>query len=271
LALIGIFDSGFGGLTILKDIRNLMPQYDYIYLGDNARAPYGTRSFETIYAYTLQCVNYLWENNCELIILACNTASARALRAIQQHDLPMRQDNKRVLGIIRPTVEIINNYTNTNTIGILATNGTVKSNSYKIEINKFHPHIKVYQQSCPMWVPLVENNEFNTQGAAFFVRKDVRNLLQQNKEIDAIILGCTHYPLLLPLIQETISENIQLITQGQIVADSLFNYLSRHPTLEKVFTKNKSIQFLTTDNEENFNDKASIFYGENILAQQIHL
>lgn len=248
-----------------------LPQYDYLYLGDNARAPYGSRSFETVYEYTLQCVNALFAQGCELIILACNTASAKALRNIQQKDLPLIDSHKRVLGVIRPTTEIIGNYTNTNQIGIFATSGTVNSQSYVIEIEKFFPNIKVYQEACPMWVPLIENGELNTDGADYYVQKHISQLFSQSQAIDAIILGCTHYPLLKTLIEKHTPENVKIITQGEIVAKGLKNYLERHPEMENLISKNKTKRFLTTDSAKLFDINASKFIEESITSEHISL
>lgn len=263
---IGIFDSGYGGLSVFKEIQQLLPQYDYIYLGDNARVPYGTRSFETVYNYTKQCVFKLFDLGCNLVILACNTASAKALRTIQQHDLP---PGKKVLGVIRPTTEIVHNFTKTNKIGILATTGTVKSESYKIEIHKFNPEIEVFQHDCPFWVPLVENNEINTEGAHYFVEKDLRELLQQSNQIDTIVLACTHYPLLLPVIQKYTPSNIKIISQGPIVANSLKEYLDRHREIETICSQNGQLAFYTTDDPRDFENKAKIFFGQPIAASHI--
>lgn len=268
---IGVFDSGYGGLTVLKEIVKQLPQYDYLYLGDNARAPYGTRSFETVYEYTLECVKKLFELDCELVLLACNTASAKALRTIQQKDLPILAPNKRVLGVIRPTTEIVGNYTKTNVVGVLGTSGTITSNSYPIEIEKFYPQLKVVQEACPMWVPLVENNEFESEGADYFIQKNLNSLLEKGKDIDTIILGCTHYPLLINKIKKYIPEGIKLISQGEIVATSLIDYLNRHSEIEQQLSKGKSIQYLTTDSSENFDKAASIFVGEKIHSKHIDL
>lgn len=268
---IGVFDSGYGGLTVLKEIVKELPQYDYIYLGDNARAPYGTRTFETVYEYTLECVKHLFSMGCELVILACNTASAKALRTIQQKDLPLIAPHKRVLGVIRPTTELVGNYSKTGHVGVLGTSGTITSNSYPIEIEKFSPNIKVYQEACPMWVPLVENNEYNSDGANFFIKKNLNNLLSKNKQIDTIILGCTHYPLLLKKIKQYVPENVSILLQGEIVAKSLKEYLSRHPEIEQVCSKNKKIEFYTTDYPENFDASASIFWGNSIQSKHIAL
>jgi len=256
---IGVFDSGFGGLTILKDLLIHLPEYDYIYLGDNARAPYGSRSFETVYQYTLQAVKKLFSLGAYLVILACNTASAKALRTIQQKDLPKLDPNRRVLGVIRPSVEIIDSYTRTGKVGIFATPGTINSRSYDLEIKKIYPDIQVYQQSCPMWVPLVENDEHLGEGADYFVKKYIKNLLNQNKDIDTIILACTHYPLLLPKINKFLPSQIRLISQGPIVAQSLKEYLTRHPEIKSKLFKTKKRIFLTTDIPEEFDKKASKF------------
>ncbi|WP_294182617.1 glutamate racemase [uncultured Sphingobacterium sp.] len=263
---IGIFDSGYGGLTVFKEIQHLLPQYDYIYLGDNARVPYGTRSCETVYNYTKQCVFKLFDLGCNLIILACNTASAKALRTIQQNDLP---PGKNVLGVIRPTTEMVHNFTKTNKIGILATTGTVNSESYKIEIHKFNPEIEVFQHDCPFWVPLVENNEMNTKGAHYFVEKDIRELLQQSAQIDTIVLACTHYPLLLPVIEKYVPNHIQIISQGPIVAASLKDYLNRHKEIEILCSQDEQLTFYTTDDPHDFESKATIFFGKSIVASHI--
>lgn len=268
---IGVFDSGYGGLTILKEIAKQLPQYDYLYLGDNARAPYGTRSFETVYQYTLECVNHLFEKGCHLVILACNTASAKALRNIQQIDLPSIDPKRRVLGVIRPTTEIVGSYTKTNHVGVLGTTGTVVSNSYPLEIHKFFPDITVYQEACPMWVPLVENNEFNNEGSNYFIQKNVQSLLKQSEKIDTIILGCTHYPLLINKIKQYIPQHIQLITQGEIVANGLSDYLIRHPEIEKQCTKNGTIDFYTTETPENFSAQAGKFFGKEIAAKHLSI
>lgn len=266
---IGIFDSGYGGLTVLKEIVKAMPEYDYIYLGDNARAPYGTRSFETVYEYTLQCVKKLFEMNCPLIVLACNTASAKALRTIQQKDLLTIAPDKRVLGVIRPTTEIVGNYTKSKHIGVLGTTGTVSSGSYPIEINKFFPEITVHQEACPMWVSLVENNEHQSEGADYFVKQHIDNLLNKNKNIDTIILGCTHYPLLIDKIKQHLPDHISLLSQGEIVANSLKDYLLRHPEIESAITKNKTVEFYTTDSTENFDKAATLFLGKAVQSKHI--
>lgn len=267
-----------GGLTVLKEIIKLLPQYHYIYLGDNARAPYGTRSFETVHEYTWECIQKLSRLDCHLIILACNTASAKALRNIQQVDLPRVSSTKRVLGVIRPVTEIVGKYTKTNKVGVLGTNGTVNSNSYKIEIAKFYPDVEVFQHACPMWVPLVENNEINSEGADYFIRKDIDKLFAKEKDIDTIILGCTHYPLLINTIKKYIPKNVQLLSQGEIVAHSLADYLNRHPDIDSLCNKSQSIEFFTTDmptpgtdEVENFNKIGSSFFGREIKAKYIEL
>ena len=268
---IGIFDSGYGGLTVLKEIVKRLPEYDYIYLGDNARAPYGTRSFETVYEYTLECVQKLFSMNCELIILACNTASAKALRTIQQKDLPRIAPEKRILGVIRPTTEIVGKHTKTGHIGVLGTTGTIASNSYPIEIKKFYPQLKVHQEACPMWVSLVENNEIESEGADFFIQKNIKSLLNQDKQIDTIILGCTHYPLLTNKIKKYLPHNITLLSQGEIVAESLADYLKRHETMEKKCSKGGTIEFFTTDSPENFDSAASVFFEKKVNSKHLNL
>ncbi len=268
---IGVFDSGYGGLTILKEIVKELPEYDYLYLGDNARAPYGTRSFETVYQYTLECVNHLFAKGCHLVILACNTASAKALRNIQQKDLPNIDPNRRVLGVIRPTTEIIGNISRTKHVGVLGTTGTVVSNSYPIEIEKFFPEIEVFQEACPMWVPLIENNEFNNEGSNYFIQKNVQSLLKQSPDIDTIILGCTHYPLLINKLKQYIPQHIQLVAQGEIVAKGLKDYLVRHPEMEAKCTKNGTLEFYTTEIPENFNSQAGKFFGKEVSAKHLEL
>ena len=256
---IGVFDSGYGGLSILDKIQKVLPEYDYIYLGDNARTPYGTRSFEIVYEFTLQAVKKLFELGCPLVILACNTASAKALRTIQQHDLPKLDPTRRVLGVIRPTVESINAITKTGHVGILATNGTIKSESYPIEIHKLYPDITIHGQACPMWVPLVENNEFESEGADYFVKKYIQALLKKDPKIDTLVLGCTHYPLLVKKILEFTPPHIQVVAQGDYVAESLKDYLHRHPEIENRCTKEGNRRFLTTESCEKFEGSASIF------------
>lgn len=270
---IGVFDSGYGGLTVLKEFLEQLPQYDYIYLGDNARTPYGTRSYETVYAYTLQAVKKLFELNCQLIIIACNTASAKALRTIQQKDLRRIAPDRRVLGVIRPSAEAIQGFTKTNNIGILGTSGTVNSKSYLLEINKLYPQINVFQEACPMWVPIVENDEQESEGTDYFIKKNIDNLLIQNNKIDTIILGCTHYPLLINKIRKYTPENINLILQGEIIAKSLIDYLQRHPEIETKLSKNNKRQFLTTETAILFDEKAKKFLNncKEIKAQQIIL
>lgn len=269
---IGVFDSGYGGLTILNKIRKQMPEYDYIYLGDNARTPYGTRSFEVVYEFTLQAVKKLFELGCPLIILACNTASAKALRTIQQNYLPNTESNRRVLGVIRPTAECVGKMSQSKHVGILATSGTIKSESYILEINKLFPEIIVSGESCPMWVPLVENNEYQSNGADYFVQKHISNLLEKDPEIDTIILGCTHYPLLMEKIRQFTPPHIQIIAQGEYVAKSLENYLERHPEINEYCTKNHSCRFLTTESENKFEESASIFLQEeSIRVEKIML
>lgn len=262
---IGVFDSGYGGLTILKEIVKKLPQYNYLYLGDNARAPYGNRSFETVHQYTQECVEWFFSKGCHLVILACNTASAKALRTIQQKFLPsLENKNKRVLGVIRPTSEVIGNYTQSRHIGVLATNGTVQSNSYVIEINKFFPNVMVHQQACPMWVPLIENNEHNGKGSDYFVKEYINALDKQNPNIDTILLACTHYPLLINKIKEYTPIGTKIISQGEIVANSLADYLARHAEIETSCSKNNSVTFYTTDSTEDFDKHAAIFYGSNV-------
>ena len=268
---IGVFDSGYGGLTILSKFRELLPQYDYLYLGDNARTPYGTRSFEVVYEFTLQAVRRLFELGCPLVILACNTASAKALRSIQQNDLPYLDPTRRVLGVIRPTVESIGEITHTRHVGLLATSGTVKSESYPLEIRKLFPDIKVTGVACPLWVPLVENNEADSEGADYFVRKYIDTLLCKDPEIDTIILGCTHYPLLLNKIRQFTPPHIRLVTQGEYVSRSLKDYLFRHPEMDERCLKNARCEFLTTESVEKFRESASLFLHQDIHVRSITL
>lgn len=268
---IGVFDSGFGGLTILSEIKSLLPEYSYIYLGDNMRAPYGGRSFDTVYQFTLEAVKWLFQQGCELVILACNTASAKALRSIQQNDLPHIDPNKRVLGVIRPTTEIADSLSNSKHIGILGTNGTIKSKSYEIELAKMHPHLKVTGEACPMWVPLVEYNEYKQPGANYFIKQHIDRLLEKDAQIDTIILGCTHYPLLIDKIKEYTPQSIQLISQGEFVAESLKNYLHRHPELESKTSKEGITKYYTTDSVEEFKEFASSYFQEEIKVQKIKL
>lgn len=262
---IGLFDSGYGGLTILKQIQSLMPEYDYMYLGDNARSPYGSRSFDVVYEFTLQSVKKLFELGCQLVILACNTASAKALRTIQQKDLPLLDANRRVLGIIRPTAECIGALTKSRHVGFFATEGTVLSHSYQLEIEKLHPDVKVTGEPCPMWVPLVENNEYNSDGADYFVKARIDNLMSRDPEIDTIILGCTHYPLLLNKINKYIPEGVNVIPQGDYVAASLSDYLKRHTEMDAKLTKGGTCQFFTTESEEKFKKSASVFLNADKL------
>lgn len=268
---IGVFDSGYGGLTVLREVVNRLPQYDYIYLGDNARAPYGTRSFETVYRYTLQCVKWLLSQNCPLVILACNTASAKALRTIQQNDLQKINPEARVLGVIRPTAEVIGAHSQTKTIGILATNGTVQSESYLIEIEKFFPGTKVIQEACPMWVPIIEAGEHLGPGADYFVKKHIDAILQSAPGIDALLLACTHYPLLKEKIQALLPPHVQLLAQGEIVAQSLQQYLQRHPEIERKLTQASKRKFFTTDSTNYFEQKATLFFGEAVTASHLDL
>ena len=270
-APIGVFDSGYGGLTVLKELVKILPQYDYLYLGDNGRAPYGNRSFETVYEYTLQCVQWFFEQGCSLVILACNTASAKALRTIQQNDLPNIAPSKRVLGVIRPTTEVIGHYSESGEIGILATRGTVLSESYPIEIHKFFPEANVYQEACPMWVPIVENNEINTPGADFFIKKNLHSLFHKGPGIDAVLLACTHYPLLKDKIQEHLPIDVRLVSQGELVANSLSDYLLRHPEIEERCSKNGQLQFFTTDSTEDFDSHGSLFFGAPVKSRYLEL
>lgn len=268
---IGVFDSGYGGLTVFKSIAEQLPQYNYIYLGDNARSPYGDHSFETVYQYTLQCVEWLFAQGCQLVILACNTASAKALRSIQQLDLPKKYPNHRVLGVIRPTAEVVGDFSVNKKIGVMGTRGTVNSNSYPIEIGHFFPEVKVYQQACPMWVPLVENNEHLAGGADYFVNKYVAELLQQSEQIDCILLACTHYPLLVPKLKAFLPAHIKLLSQGDIVAKSLVDYLSRHTEIETSLGKERKRSFYTSGDVNIFNKQASVFLGQELLASQVKL
>lgn len=263
---IGIFDSGYGGLTVFRSIAEKLPDYDYIYLGDNARSPYGDHAFETIYQYTLECVEWLFSKGCNLVILACNTASAKALRTIQQKDLPSKHPGKRVLGVIRPTAEVIGSYTNTKKIGVMGTRGTINSESYLLEINKFFPEIKVYQQACPMWVPLIENNEHMQCGADFFVQEYCDSLLAQSEDIDCVLLACTHYPLLMPKLKAIFPASMEILTQGEIVAGSLVNYLNRHPEIESILSRAGNKSFYTTGDSRAFDEHASIFFGEDLIS-----
>ena len=268
---IGVFDSGYGGLTILDKIREVLPEYDYIYLGDNARAPYGTRSFEVVYEFTRQAVNKLFDMGCHLVILACNTASAKALRSIQMNDLPQIDPARRVLGVIRPTVECVGEISKNQHIGVLATAGTIKSESYPLEIHKLFPEIQVSGTACPMWVSLVENNESQDEGADYFIRKYIDQLLSKDPQIDTVILGCTHFPILLPKIRQYIPDHLSVIAQGEYVAESLKDYLKRHPEMDAKCTKNGNCQFYTTEAEEKFSESASTFLKQQISVKHITL
>ena len=268
---IGVFDSGYGGLTVLKEIAEALPGYDYIYLGDNARAPYGNRSFETIYHYTLQCVKWFFKQGCPLVVLACNTASAKALRTIQQNDLPKIDSTKRVLGVIRPTTEIVGRYSTSSKVGVLATNGTVQSKSYQIEIEKFYPNLKVYQQACPLWVPLIENGEYENEGADYFIKKYVDELMKKDAAIDTILLACTHYPLIQQKIEAQLPENVKVLSQGKIVANSLKDYLHRHPEIASKITANASLKFYTTDSTEDFDMHATVFFGRTVQSMHVEI
>lgn len=271
-APIGIFDSGYGGLTVFKEIEKLLPQYDYLYLGDNARAPYGSRSFDTVYEYTWQAVQWFFHMGCPLVILACNTASAKALRNIQQLDLPKTDDpTRRVLGVIRPTTEIIGQYTQSGKVGILGTAGTVRSESYPMEMKKYWPEVEVYQQACPMWVPLIENDEHESEAADYFVKKYLNQLFAQVEGIDTLLLACTHYPLLLSKLEKQVPKDVALVAQGEIVAKSVVDYLARHPEMESRITQGGSRRFCTTDSPTDFEKQAKIFLGRDIEASAIHL
>lgn len=268
---IGVFDSGYGGLTILKEIRRRLPQYDYIYLGDNARAPYGPRSFDVVYRFTLEAVRYLFSRGCRLVILACNTASAKALRSIQQNDLPKIDPDRRVLGVIRPTVEQLGELSGNGNIGVLGTAGTVRSKSYDLEIAKLYPDFSTTSQACPMWVSLVENHEANGEGADYFVDKYVDALFSQNPDIDTVLLACTHFPILYPKIRSRIRSDIKVICQGEIVAESLADYLRRHPEMENACSKGGNCSYLTTENPESFSSLARIFLDEPVTVDHIDL
>lgn len=268
---IGIFDSGYGGLTVMREITRQLPQYDYLYLGDNARAPYGNRSFETVYRYTLQSVEWFFRQGCPLVILACNTASAKALRTIQQKNLPTLAPGKRVLGVIRPTAEVIGQYSVSKKVGVLATAGTVASQSYLLEIGKFFPDIQVYQQACPLWVPLIENDEYDKPGADYFVEKCIADLTSQSADIDTILLACTHYPLMLDKIRKYAPADARILSQGEIVAHSLADYLQRHPEIEGQLSKNNRRSFYTTDSTEDFDRHAAVFYGQQVYSDHVNL
>ena len=268
---IGIFDSGLGGLTVLKSIREQLPNYDYIYLGDNARAPYGTRSFDVVYQYTLEAVKYLFSLDCELIVLACNTASAKALRTIQQNDLPNMFPERRVLGVLRPTTEEVGNYTKSGHVGVLGTAGTVRSNSYVIEIEKFFPLVNVTQQSCPMWVPLVENNSFNEKGGQYFIEKYIDEVLSKQPNIDTLILACTHYPLLKESILKYVPSGVKVVDQGSLVAEKLKYYLERNNEMKKKLSNSGHLEILTTEKSEKFDQHLDLFYNSNVKSSSVTL
>ena len=265
---IGVFDSGYGGLTVLSEIKALLPQYDYIYLGDNARTPYGNRSFELVYEFTLQAVKWFFEQGCSLVILACNTASAKALRSIQQINLPTMAPKRRVLGVIRPTTELAASFTKSGHVGILGTAGTIQSQSYEIEIGKLHPELTVTSEACPMWVPLVENQEYDKPGADYFVKQHLSSILEKDPEIDTLILGCTHYPLLINKIKTFLPKSVEVVAQGKYVAESLSDYLSRHPEIENKCTKNAVVTYYTTDLPERFDEQASLFLNKTVQSQK---
>lgn len=268
---IGVFDSGYGGLTVLRSLRNALPEADFIYLGDNARAPYGNRSFDLIYHFTRQAVEYLFARGCQLVILACNTASAKALRTIQQNDLPRWDPARRVLGVIRPTVEAVGNITRTGAVGLVGTPGTVASQSYDLELAKLHPGIRFYSHACPMWVPLVENLESNGPGADYFVKRDIEELLKKAPDIDTLILGCTHYPLLIDKIRQFAPSNLQIVLQGEIVANSLLDYLRRHPEMDARITRNGTTEYITTEEADKFSNLAAVFMGKPVKAHRENL
>ncbi len=268
---IGIFDSGYGGLTIFRSIRAALPQYDYVYLGDNAHAPYGNLSLETIYHYTLKCVKRLFSKGCPLVILACNTASANALRRIQQDYLPEHAPDKRVLGVIRPTAEVIGNYSKTGVVGVMGTKGTIHSGAYLDEIHRFFPDMTVFQQVCRLWVPLIEDGEYDSPGADYFVQKYTQNLLAQSAEMDTILLGCTHYPLLADKIRKYLPGHMRLVSQGTLVADSLTDYLQRHPWLEEKISRKGRMKFFTTDDPEDFDNHAAVFFGQPVQSAHLNL
>jgi len=273
MAPIGVFDSGYGGLTVLKELIKTMPEYDFLYLGDNARTPYGTRSFEVVYEYTLQAIKYLFSQECPLVIIACNTASAKALRNIQQLDLPKIAPDRRVLGVIRPSVEKVAEITVNGHVGVLGTVGTVVSESYPIELEKWSGGkvVSTVQEACPMWVPIVENNEIGTEGAEYFIRKNIQNILLKDKDLDTLVLGCTHYPLLIDTIQKYVPGNIKILQQGEITAEKLCEYLERHQEMDNRLSKNGTLRFQTTESAENFEGKAALFMGHKVVAEHVHL
>jgi glutamate racemase len=268
---IGVFDSGYGGLTVLKEIREKLPEYDFLYLGDNARAPYGSRSFDVIYQYTWQAVQALFDLDCSLVILACNTASAKALRSIQQIKLPELYPDRRVLGVIRPSTEELDKHTKTKHVGVLGTDGTIRSNSYQIELAKFAPDLVVNQHSCPMWVPLIENNQFDTPGGIYFIQSDLVSLMEKDPKIDTILLACTHYPILQEQLQRLLPTHIEVLAQGKIVAESLADYLERHPEMEIQCSKGGTVRYLTTENAKAFSEKASLLMNDQIEAEHLTL
>jgi glutamate racemase len=268
---IGVFDSGYGGLTVLKELQTKLPNNDFLYLGDNARAPYGNRSFDVVYEYTLEAVKELFSRGCSLVILACNTASAKALRSIQQNDLPKIDPEKRVLGVIRPSAEVISDLTKSNHVGIVATQGTIQSNSYKIELEKYAPSVHITQKACPIWVPLIENNLHDSLPGKMFIKQDIELLLAENEKIDTIVLACTHYPLVKNYIEELLPDSIQVIAQGAIVAEKLVEYLNRHPEMNLKCSKNGRTDYLTTENETIFNEKAGIFMQKQVASIHIKL
>ncbi len=268
---IGVFDSGYGGLTVLKEIREKLPEYDFLYLGDNARAPYGSRSFDVIYQYTWQAVQALFDRDCSLVILACNTASAKALRSIQRIKLPELYPDRRVLGVIRPSTEELDKHTKTKHVGVLGTDGTIRSNSYQIELAKFAPDLVVNQHSCPMWVPLIENNQFDTPGGVYFIQSDLVALMEKDPKIDTILLACTHYPILQEQLQRLLPTHIEVLAQGKIVAESLADYLERHPEMEVQCSKGGTVRYLTTENAKAFSEKASLLMNDQIEAEHLTL
>ncbi len=268
---IGVFDSGYGGLTVLKEIREKLPEYDFLYLGDNARAPYGSRSFDVIYQYTWQAVQALFDRDCSLVILACNTASAKALRSIQRIKLPELYPDRRVLGVIRPSTEELDKHTKTKHVGVLGTDGTIRSNSYQIELAKFAPDLIVNQHSCPMWVPLIENNQFDTPGGIYFIQSDLVSLMEKDPKIDTILLACTHYPILQEQLQRLLPTHIEILAQGKIVAESLADYLERHPEMETQCSKGGTVRYLTTENAKAFSEKASLLMNDQIEAEHLTL
>lgn len=272
-APIGVFDSGYGGLTVLKELAHAMPEYDFLYFGDNARTPYGTRSFDVVYEYSLEAVKYLFSQNCPLIIIACNTASAKALRNIQQLDLPVIAPDRRVLGVIRPSVQKVAEITVNGHVGVLGTVGTVVSESYPIELQKWSDGrvVSTVQEACPMWVPIVENNEIDTEGAEFFIKRNIQNILQKDKDLDTLILGCTHYPLLLKVIKKYIPDNITILEQGQIVSERLIDYLKKHPEIDRRISRNRTIVYQTTESAQIFEKKSALFIGQNVRAEKIRL